>query len=539
MVTAESLQRGREALHRQAWGEGYQRLAAADRQAPLAPADLEELAVAAHLLGKGAECAELMARAHQGYLREGDLARAARCAVWLAFRAYVAGEQAQGGGWAGRAARLLEAAGGEGPERGYLSLLSGMRAFRAGETLQSQARFDEALGLGQRFRDADLVALALQGQGRALIHRGEAERGAALLDEAMVGVQAGEVSPAVVGNVYCSVLEACGETFDLRRADEWTGALERWCAAHPEVVPFRGPCMVHRAELLLQRGAWPEALAEARRVRGQPGAGPGAAAAASLEAEVHRRRGALRDAEQAYRLASQWGQAPGPGLALLRLAQGQAEAARSVSRRAVERERQPGHRAVALAACVEISLAAGDTASARGGAEELVTLTARLDVPYLRGLRDRAAGAVALAEGDPAAAADRLWQALATWRELEVPYEVARTRVLVASACRGEEDDDTAVLELQEARRAFGELGAAPELARVEALLAPARAGALTARETQVLVLVASGRTNRDIAAELAISEKTVARHLSNIFGKLDLPSRAAATAYAFRNDLV
>jgi DNA-binding CsgD family transcriptional regulator len=536
----ELLDRGREALRREAWGEACGLLGAADQAAPLGPADLEGLATAAHLLGRDEEVAGALARAHQGFLAGGDAAGAARCAFRLGFGALNAGELGQAGGWLARAWRQLEERRLDCAERGYLRLLEGVRSALADDVDGAQTAFAEADAIGTRFSDPDLTAMARQALGRVLLCKGELARGVALLDEAMVAVQAGEVSPGAVGGIYCSVLAACGEIFDLRRAQEWTDALERWCARQPEVVPYRGHCLVRRAELLFLHGAWPEALAEARRA-GERLSGRELGDTLYLQAEIHRLRGDLAAAEELHREAGEREREPRPGFALLRLAQGQLEAAQASIRQVCDAVRDLPGRASALDAAVEISLAAGDRPAGRAAAEELQAHARRLDAPYLRGLAGAAEGRVLLLEGDPRAALGLLRPALARWRELEAPYEAARAQLAIAAACRADVGCDPAELELEGACQLLRRLGAAPDLVRAQALRAsPRKDGSpLTAREVEVLVRVASGRTNRAIAAELGISEKTVARHLSNIFGKLGLPSRAAATAYAFQHALL
>ena len=544
MTTAGGLDRGRESFARQAWATAYAELAAVDRAAPLGPEDLQRLAVTAHLVGRDDESAELWERLHRELLRDGQVERAARSAFWLAFGLLNRGEAALGGGWIARAGRLLDEAGcGDCVERGYLLVPEALRRMAAGEVEAAHQAFLRIGEIAERFDDPDLTTLARLGQGQTLILGGRAAGGVALLDEVMVAATAGELSPMVVGVVCCGAIEACQELFDLRRAREWTAALSQWCASQPDLVPYRGQCQVHRAEIMLLQGAWQDAMEEARAARARLERPPGHLAAADAlyqQAELHRLRGELARSEEAYRQASRSGREPQPGLALLRLAQGQVEAAAAATRRAVAEPRGRPGRPRLLAAHVEVMIAAGDVTAARAAADQLAAIAEDLDVPMARALAGHARGAVLMAEGDPGAALPELRRAWHAWQALEVPYEAARVRVLIGLGCDALGDADTAEMEWDAARWSFRQLGAAPDLARVEALTRKSEApGGLTAREVEVLRLVAAGKTNRSIATELFLSEKTVARHLSNIFTKLGLPSRAAATAYAYEHGLL
>ena len=229
-------------------------------------------------------------------------------------------------------------------------------------------------------------------------------------------------------------------------------------------------------------------------------------------------------------------------MSLLRLAQNQIKAAAVSIRRALDETQEPMGRSSLLPAYIEIMLAAGDTAAARSAADELAAIALQLDAPFLRALAAASVGAILFAEGDARAALASLRDAFVAWRELDAPHHAARVRVLIGLACRTLGDNSSAEMELDAARTAFEELGAVPDLERMARLVnKPSRGpdGALTRREIEVLKLVASGKTNRAIATELFLSEKTVARHVSNIFTKLGLSSRSAATAYAYEHKLV
>jgi DNA-binding NarL/FixJ family response regulator len=525
------------------WRATYERLWELDKVSPLAPAKLLELATSAYLIGKDREGLATLIRAHQGFVQRRDLREAGGIAARIASILISMGDAAQAAGWMARAARLLDESGDPGVERGYFLVPAARQSMMNGNVADAASKFAEAAEIGERFGDADLISLARQGRGRALIELGDVERGVALLDEVMVAVTAGEVSAIVTGIVYCSVLSACSDLFDIGRAREWTQALTLWCDSQPDMVPYRGECLVHRAEIISLQGVWPDALHEAllacERLAEPPGQ-PAFGAALYQVADLHRLRGELEKSEAAYRRAAEFGRSPFPGLALLRLVQGRCDDAAAAIGRVLQESRHRRARSRVLSAAVEIMLACDDIAAAHQAADELDALALAIATPFVRAMAAQARGAVLLAEDDPTAALSACRTAWTLWRELEVPYEAARTQVLIAQACRALHDRDSADIELEAACQAFQHLGATLDLARLRtSSVAPSSAAGLTARELQVLRLVATGRTNRTIADNLGLSEKTVARHISNIFNKLDVSSRAAATAFAFEHRLV
>jgi DNA-binding CsgD family transcriptional regulator len=543
-AAGSKLECGRRAYARCAWLEAYEALSSADEPDRLAGEDLELLAVAAYMLGRVEEFLATLERAHHAYAGAGESLPAVRAAVHLGVNLALLGDVARAGGWFGRAQRLVERAEGDGPERGYVLLPAALRHEATGDYALVAEGAGEAAAIGERFADRDLFALAAHVQGIALIRLGRLEEGFRLLDEAMLAATGGELSPAVTGIVYCGAIAGCEEAYEVRRAHEWTAALAGWWDGQPDLVAFTGRCLSHRAEIFTLHGDWPQALAEARRARercervlNRRAAGQ----AAYQQAEVLRRQGEFAAADAAYRDANACGREPLPGLALLRLAEGDARPAAASLRRALAETVAPLARSRLLPAYAEVMVALGEHEEARGACRELSEISSEFPSPMLGAIAACVQGSVELAAGDADAALVSLRRALQGWHELGAPYEAARARVLVALACRALGDEDTARLELEAARAVFEGLAARPDLRHVVALMRADRGDAhgLSRRELEVLRLVAAGRTNREIAATLVLSEHTVARHVQNIFRKLRVSSRTAATAFAFEQDLV
>jgi DNA-binding CsgD family transcriptional regulator len=541
---SRQLERGRRSYVARVWLDAYESLSRADRTAPLGAEDIELLATSAYMLGRDDEWMNLLERAHHVYVDAGEARRAASCAGWIGTNLALRGEVGGATGWFARAQRLLESYGRDCPERGWMLLPDIFRHEAAGDFSAAAASAAAAAEIGQRFSDVDLFALAVSSQGHMLNKQGQTKEGLGLLDEAMVAVTTGELSPIPAGLVYCGVILACQEVYELARAREWTAALTRWCAEQSDLVAFTGRCLVHRAEIMQLDGAWPDALEEARRaaLRFAETMNPTAGLAFYRQGELFRLQGEFGASEDAYREASQRGWEPQPGLAQLRLAQGRSDVAAAAIRRAAGEVSEPLKRVGLLAASVEIMLAIGDLEQARGACRELREIAESYDSRMLTAMVEQARGAVGLAGRDPRSALASLRRAWQLWHDLEAPYEAARVRVLVGQACRLLGDDDTATIEFAAARNVFADLGAAPDLAHLDSLArgaAAVEAHGLTSRELEVLRLVSNGQTNKAIAAQLVLSERTVHRHVSNIFTKLGVSSRAAATGYAYEHKLV
>jgi DNA-binding CsgD family transcriptional regulator len=539
---------GRRAFEQRAWGDAYDALSQASAADALGADDVERLAWSATLTGRDEPALEAFERLHQLRLDAGENHRAARAAFWLALRAMTLGQTARASGWLGRAGRLVDPDREDCAECGYLRLPRILRLTAAGDHLAAQTAAAEVARIGDRFKDPDLSALSRDFQGRAMIREGRLSEGLRCFDEAMVAATCGELSPVVTGLIYCDAIAACQQTHALDRAREWTMALSGWCEAQPQLVPFAATCLVHRSEVMQLGGAWTEAFEEARRasVRLSHARGGDAGHAAYQEGEIHRLRGELAEAEQAYARASERSRDPHPGLALLRLAQGRIDVAAASSRRVLSETSDPLKRTRFLPAHVEIMLAASDFGEARRAVSELNELAERFGIELLNAMAQHAKGALALAEGDARGAIDPLRQARDAWQGVGAPYLSARIRLLMARAFQALGDTDGVALETDAARKIFIQLGAAPDLAAIEATTAVAPPDArptpphgLSARELEVLLLVASGKTNKAIADALFLSEKTVDRHVSNIFLKLEVSTRAAATAWAYQHRLV
>lgn len=531
MVSA--LDEARAACDRSRWGDAWRLLAAVDLDG-LEVDDLDRRAVAAFLTGHHPDAFAAWTLAHQRCTADASVHRAAHFGARIAEALGFMGDLARCRGWIDRVGEQLEQAGIDCVEQGYLEHGLGLlRVFEAGDLAGGHAHFVQAGKIAARYAHRELSTLARIAEGRMLIYLGDLPEGMALLDGAVVSIEAGDLSPLATGDAYCTVIDACSELFDLERCRAWTDSFTRWCAGQQDLVLYRGHCFMHRAEVTGLLGRWPEALEEARHAcarLAEPVHPMALAAASVIEGDLLRLMGDLVGAEASYRRVSEHGRDPQPGLALLRVAQGNPDAGEAAIRRAVGEAGDPVARAHLLGAFVEIVLEAGDVGAARAAAVELGEIASMFRTGLLRAMAQSAMGAVLLTEGDAAGALVELRAAANELNRLGVVHEGARARHLLSAACSALGDHDTAEMERTAADAMLASLRPAP-VAR--------DAGDLTDREVEVLVLVAAGKTNRVIAQELFISEKTVASHVSHIFTKLGITSRSAATAYAYDHGFI
>jgi ATP/maltotriose-dependent transcriptional regulator MalT len=536
----DGLRDARDALARHDW-EAAAAIAGELRfDEPAAEAErLYLLAEATWWLGQLDRCIEARQAAYRAYESLGDHRRAGLCAVWLYEHHAFRGRGGMASGWLQRARRALEDDGAC-VEHGALLLREAEVAHGSGRLDDALALGERALALGRKLGSADLEGESLQTIGRVLVDRGEVDRGLAHLDEAMLLAIEGRLSAYSTGKVYCSLIGACEALGDLRRAAEWTDATAEWAQQHPLAV-FPGICRIHRAVVLDRRGAMVDAERELSRACTEllDSHLMNAAAAFAEVGDIRRRLGDLDRAEEAFARAEELTGRSCQGTALLRLAQGRTDAAaRIITGCLADQSSNPLARARLLPAATQIALAAGDLAGADRCVEELEATAATYGTPMLWAMARLARGRVQLAGDDVAAAAVTLTEALARWRELEVPFEIASTRTVLGQAMREAGDEAAARESFAAARALFDQIGAHLE-ADDPGLRRPELPRGLTIREAEVLQLVASGLSNKEIAARLHLSVKTVSRHLSNIFTKIDVSSRSAATAFAFEHHLV
>ena len=542
MTDLATLHRGRKSFEQRAWADSYRLLQAADRDAPLDAEDLERLATASYLMGREDESENFWERAHHAFLQRGDREGAARSACWLAVGLQLRGAMAPASGWFARAQRILDDGQIECVVRGFLLIPTAIQRIVQGDPAAGDALFSQAAEIARRYGDRDLACKASQGRGRALIRLGRVREGVALLDEAMVAVIAGEVSPMLAGDAYCTVLEGCQEIFDLRRAYEWTTSLTRWCATQPDLVRYRGECLLYRSEVMQLRGRWQDAAQDAQDACELLTSRPAAGAAFYRLGEIHRLRGEFAKAEAAYTRANERGRKPQPGLSLLRLTQGHVEAATAAIRNVLLDTRAQTSRARILAAAVDILLTAGDLEQARAAAAELSRdrACARCPAPFrnVRACRRRGPPGGRRCGRRVRRRSARPWRSGGISR---CRTKRRNTCVLLAAICEQRGDQDGRRLELEAARRRFKQLDAAPWLARIaeQSERASSSANRLAQRTRDAGASADGGRQDESRDRRRAVHQReTVARHVSNIFDKVHVSSRTAAAAWAFHHNL-
>ena len=543
MDVVQQLVDGRRAYEERAWATAYQRLSALDPLA-LADEDCLALATAAFLAGDREASALALQESYRRHIDAGSVLPAVRDTFWLGMLYITGGNVTVGNGWVARGARLLQDVEPDVAEHGYLVIHAMYGHIFAGDyagALEHAVRVTEA---GRRCQDGNLLCVGLSSEGRLRITLGQVREGLALLDEAMVGLADPDVSPILAGQSYCSMVEACQEIADYRRMADWTTTLTQWCRLQPQLVPFTGQCAVHRAQIMRSRAALPEALEELdlalSRYKAE-GSTPAAGLAHYERGEVLRVQGDHAGAAAAYEEAAALGRDPQPGLSLLWLARGNSAAATAGIRRLLEETREAVHLPAVLPAAVEVFVAVDDVDAARVAADDLARVARLFGGQALEAASAFAAGSVCLAAGEPGGAGEalpHLRHAWKLWIDLGARYEAAWARVQIGVACRVLGDEESALSELGVASRTFSEIGAEPARAEAERLLRRTLPDGLSAREAEVLRLVASGQSNGQIAAALFLSQKTVERHLSNIFAKTGVTSRTAAAAYAFEHNL-
>jgi DNA-binding CsgD family transcriptional regulator len=529
----KTIRAARDAYRRNAWADATELFLRADAEAELEIDDLEALVWAAAVSAHDQEMLSALDRVYAYHSEKRNHDKSARAAFWRGLRSMMIGDIGLGSGWLQRAGKHAEETPPGSVERGYLLLPQVIMHRGKGAYEAAVEIADKAIAIGQTQDEPDLIALGGGLKGGILFRLGRIDEGYVPIDEAMLLANSDRLSPLVTGVVYCEIVASCCRVLEMARAREWTAILNDWCRRNPQAKAFNGVCQVHRAEVLQLEGNWSEAFAEAeragRRLEGTTEQ-TAMANAAYRRGEILRLRGDYNAADAEYRLAGENGIDPQPGLALLRLAQGRHQEALAMIHRALQTAGDLPRKSALLPAGIEISITCDDLDTAERLCGEMQEIAERFGTEVLARVADQGYGALALARGAVPDAVPALIRARQYWSEFGAPYLVARLRVDIARACTELGDLASAAMELDAAEKLFLELGAEPDLARIRTLRAnsqPSDSDILTAREREVLALMATGESNRTIAGELGLSPKTVNRHVENIFGKLGVSSRA------------
>ncbi len=542
MAGVDELMRARAEFERGEWASALDRWRGVDPES-LRGDDLTSAAEAANLLGRMRESVDLYRRAHERLLAAGDVEGAVRCAFHLSMIAGTTGDLSAAAGWVSRAERLVPALPQGSLAVGYVAFARMFGHLRTGRFEEAAACALEATECGRAHADRGLLAMGLGAQGRLSIYGGRVRAGLSLLDESMVEASTPALAPVTVGHVYCTAIEGGQEVSDIGRVTEWTAVLHEWCERHPDLVVFTGQCSLHRGQILRARGAWSEALGEldaAIERYERAGYVDAVGQAAYERGELLRLRGDLDGADRSFRLCAERGFDPQPAMAELWLDRGEVAAATSAVRRVLAETVGDVARSRILPGAVRVLVAADDVEGARRAADELEVLSAGFGGDAMLAEAALAAGAALRAAGDPLGALPYLRKARRLAARADLPYVAARAGVAAGLALREAGDEESARHELATGHDALEAIGATADLRSLDAPPPGAELPAgLTAREVEVLRLVAAGLGNAAVAARLVLSERTVARHLSNIFTKLGVGSRTAAAAFAFEHDLV
>jgi DNA-binding CsgD family transcriptional regulator len=534
-VATAHLTRARELHAASRWEEACSEYAAADAVEPLAVRDLEAYAEAAQVSARGTEAVALLRRVFELRVGADEIEDAAYAAFWLWWAHFTGNELVQANGWLQQVGRTL------GPELAGSPWLRIPEAMFHGMT-GNRSQAEDLLRAIVESNRGDIVPWALSVWGQTLIDAGRLPDGLDRLEEAMAALYDGGLSARVTPWIYCAAVRGCCLARDFARARAWNRSMAGWLDSLTSLGgAYLGNCRIYRSRLMCLTGAWRDALNEIAAVCEDLDGYAGWVCGHAFYqlGEVQRLRGDWEIAEEAYRRAAQYGCATQPGLSLLRLAQGDVEAASAGVRRALAEVTTMPDRLDLLKAAVTVHVEEGDLEAARDAVTEFESLTAELTTAAIEAEGSAIKGALALAAGDAGAALPLLRRAVGAWQTQDAPHEVAKLNVLIGQACRALGDHDGAQLEFSAARETFERLGARPDLMQLERIASGAGSHGLTHRELQVLCAIAQGKSNRAIANELHLSERTVHRHVANIFTKLGVDSRTAAVAHAIKQRIV
>ena len=532
-TNSELLMTARTAHARRDWHASYQAFARAGEEAVLCTDDLDAMAVAAWRLGRGKESLRVAERVF-AQLSRTDPSSAAMKAVELGLAWFTRGDVNIGRGWMNRARRLLDAES-EGESHGYLVYLEALVAMVSRDADALANRVTTLQGICGRLDSPALTALCRVAEALAAIGETRIADAYALIDEAMLPVLADEVPIDWAGDIYCVVLNQCHRLADLPRMREWTHSMDRWCTDFAASANYGGVCDVHRLQIQAAGDDYrmlEERLAAASSALEEVN-GYAAAEGYYQLGEVRRLRGNAEGALAAFARARALGKDPQPGEALLRCAQGDGDRAWTDLRVALAGEDLSGRMRL-LHGAVDVALARGSVEEAERHCAEMESGAEAFGTPGFRAWAAHARGAILVQQGQHPDALASLEAALREYRTQQSRYETAQVYEWMAVAHRGLGDEELAAADTATAENIYAQLGVEP--AHVCGATTP---GGLTRREIEILAHIASGATNKQVAEQICISEKTVGRHLANIYAKLGVSSRTAAVTWAYANNVI